>query len=183
MRRLSGLTLRQRLLLGGGGVVMLVVLIGVVLLIASSQTDAADEQPLAFNHNVHVSKNGMQCQYCHYGVAKSPEAVIPSVELCMGCHEHIATDPDEHPEVAKLIDYWEREEPVPWQRVNDQPDYVYFTHHVHIAAGVSCGSCHGDVAQMDVAEEVVNMNMGFCLDCHAEQENKDALYDCVVCHR
>jgi len=25
--------------------------------------------------------------------------------------------------------------------------------------------------------------MGFCLDCHAEQENKEALYDCAVCHR
>jgi hypothetical protein len=36
---------------------------------------------------------------------------------------------------------------------------------------------------MTVAEEVVNMNMGFCLDCHAEQENKDALWDCAVCHR
>jgi c(7)-type cytochrome triheme protein len=98
----------------------------------------------------------------------------------MGCHSHIATG---KPEIVKLASYWEKQEPIPWVRVNRQPSYVYFNHSSHISAGVNCGSCHGDVANMKEAESVVKMNMGFCLDCHAEQENKDALYDCAVCHR
>ncbi|MBN2302921.1 MAG: cytochrome c3 family protein [Anaerolineae bacterium] len=180
MRRLSGLSVRQRLLIGMGGALVGVIIIAALALLVSAQSDAADDQPIAFNHNIHVSKNGMQCQYCHYGAAESPEAVIPSVELCMGCHANIATD---RPEIQKLAGYWERQEPIPWKRVNEQPSFVYFAHHPHIAAGVSCGACHGDVARMEIAEPVVNMNMGFCLDCHAEQDNKDALYDCAVCHR
>lgn len=180
MRSLSGLSSRQRLLLGGAGLGVVIIVVAILALIVSSRTDAADEQPIAFSHQIHVSQNGMQCQFCHHGVAESPSAAIPSVELCMGCHANIAT---EKSEIQKLAGYWERQEPIPWKRVNEQPSYVYFAHHSHIAAGVTCGACHGNVARMDAAEPVVEMNMGFCLDCHAEQENKDALYDCAICHR
>ncbi|MCZ7540752.1 MAG: cytochrome c family protein [Anaerolineae bacterium] len=178
MRRLAGLSSRQRLLFGGaalGGAAVVVILLVIVI----AQTSAADEQPIAFNHSIHAV-NGIQCQFCHTGVAKGPVASIPSVEKCMGCHEYIATD---SPQIQKLHGYWERQEPIPWKRVNEQPSFVYFNHASHIAAAVSCGACHGAVEEMTVAEPVVTMNMGFCLDCHAQQENKDALWDCAVCHR
>jgi hypothetical protein len=177
MRRLTSLLIKRRLLMGGaaGGLVVVVV----VLLLIVNAAGAGDEQPIAFEHNTHA-ENGIQCQFCHTGVYKSPAAGIPSVEKCMGCHTYIATDSNQ---IKKLAGYWERQEPVPWVRVNQQPSYVYFNHVSHVSAGVSCGACHGDVANMTVAESVVNMNMGFCLDCHAEQENKDALHDCAVCHR
>ncbi len=178
MRMIAGLSLRQRLLIGGA-VAGLVVVVVAVLLVVISQTDAAGGQPIAFNHEIHAA-NGIQCQFCHTGVTKSPVAGIPSVEKCMGCHEHIATD---NPEIQKLTGYWDRQEPIEWVRVNQEPSYVYFNHKSHIAAGLNCGSCHGDVASMTVAEQVVDMNMGFCVNCHAEQENGEALRDCVVCHR
>ncbi len=179
MRILSRLSLRQRLLLGAAGFVVTVLIIGGILLLVRS-TNAAEEQPIEFNHQVHIN-NGMQCQFCHSGVTKSPAAGIPSVELCMGCHGHIATD---KPEIKKLTAYWEKGEPIPWQRVNQQPSYVFFNHSAHYAAGVGCGSCHGDVSNMTVAESVVEMNMGFCLGCHADQPHgKDVLWDCTVCHR
>jgi hypothetical protein len=162
----------------GGAAVGLVVVVIVLLLIVSA-AGADDEQPIAFKHNIHA-ENGIQCQFCHTGVYQSPVAGIPSVEKCMGCHTYVKTDSQE---IHRLAEYWEKQEPIPWVRVNQQPSYVYFNHASHVAAGVGCGSCHGDVANMTVAEPVVNMNMGFCLDCHAEQENKDALYDCAVCHR
>jgi c(7)-type cytochrome triheme protein len=98
----------------------------------------------------------------------------------MGCHQYVATD---KPAIKELAGYWERGEPIPWVRVNREPDYVYFNHASHIAGGVTCGACHGDVANMTVARPAARMNMGFCLNCHADQENKDALYDCAVCHR
>ena len=84
---------------------------------------------------------------------------------------------------ADSIPKREKQEPIPWQRVNEQPSFVYFNHSSHISSGVTCGACHGDVGNMKTAEKVVDMNMGFCLDCHTEQENKNALIDCVVCHR
>jgi predicted CXXCH cytochrome family protein len=180
MRRLAGSSPRQRLLVGAAGLGFVIILVGVLLLLISSTTGAAAEQPIAFSHEIHVGHNGMQCQFCHVGVAEGPVAGIPSVELCMGCHEHIET---ENQEIIKLAGYWERQEPIPWQRVYEQPDFVYFAHYSHVAAGVSCGSCHGDVAAMSEVNQVVEMNMGFCLACHAEQENKDELYDCAVCHR
>jgi hypothetical protein len=179
MRRLASLSFRQRLLIGGAATGLVIVLLALVLLIANTGTSAADEQPIQFNHKAHAD-NGISCQFCHVGVTQGPVAGIPSVEKCMGCHSHIATG---KPEIVKLASYWEKQEPIPWVRVNRQPSYVYFNHASHITAGVNCGSCHGDVANMKEAESVVRMNMGFCLECHAEQENKDALYDCAVCHR
>lgn len=179
MRRLAGLPLRFRLLAGGALAGLLIAAIAVILLVTSA-TDAAYEQPIAFSHALHAGQNKIQCQYCHVGVSKGPVASLPSVEKCMGCHQHIATD---RAEIQELAGYWERQEPIPWVRVNYQPSYVYFNHASHVAAGVGCGSCHGDIANMAVVEPVVRMNMGFCLDCHAKQENKDALWDCAVCHR
>lgn len=179
MRRLASLSLRQRLLIGVMAAGLLVVLIVVLLLVLASTTDAADAQPIKFDHSKHIV-NGIQCQFCHVGVTKGPVAGIPSVEFCMGCHANIATD---SPEIKRLAGYYERHEPVPWVRVYELPDYVYFNHYPHIAAGVSCGSCHGDVANMTVAQRAATINMDFCLDCHVKQKNADMLQDCTVCHR
>lgn len=178
MRKLAGLSSRQRLIIGVVMLGLVVVVIGVLFLLLRSQTSAASEQPIAFNHEAHA-QNDIQCQFCHSGVRNSLSAGIPSVELCMGCHRSVAT---ESSEIQKLAGYWERGEAIPWERVYELPQFAHFNHSPHIAAGVSCGSCHGDVARMSVAEEAVEMSMGFCLDCHAEQENKDELYDCAICH-
>ncbi len=180
MRILAGLSPRWQFLLGTAVLVVIVLLaVGIYFLASRSETDAATEQPIAFNHEIHA-QNGIQCQFCHAGVSKGPSASIPSVAFCMECHEYVATD---QPEIQKLAGYWERQEPIPWKRVNKQPSYVFFSHQPHIAAGVSCGSCHGDVASMKAAHSVTEMTMGFCLDCHRDQPNEDALTDCVVCHR
>lgn len=180
MRILAGLSPRWQFLLGTAVLTVIVLLVvGIYFLAFRSDTEAASEQPIAFNHETHA-QNGIQCQFCHSGVDNSPAAGIPSVAFCMECHEHVATDSSE---IQKLAGYWERQEPIPWKRVNQQPSYVFFNHQNHIAGGVTCGSCHGDVASMTVAEPVTEMNMGFCLDCHKEQEDKQALTDCLVCHR
>jgi hypothetical protein len=39
-----------------------------------------------FSHLIHVGKLGMDCRYCHSNVETSPEANIPSVSTCVGCH-------------------------------------------------------------------------------------------------
>lgn len=133
-------------------------------------------QPIAFSHQVHVEKNGMECQYCHSGVAKSSFPTLPSTESCMGCHKAVKTD---SPEIKKLKEYYDKGEPVPWKPVFSIPEHAHFNHQRHIKAGVGCQSCHGQIQKMAVVERVSSMKMGFCVSCHREN---GASIDCSVCH-
>jgi len=136
------------------------------------------EQPLPYTHRAHIELAGLDCVDCHNGVETGPVAHIPSVALCMDCHEFIAT---ESPAIQILTAYYERNEEPPWQRVYgwNEEAHVRFNHAPHIRAGVECAVCHGNVAQMTVAERVVDHTMGFCINCH---EQEQASNDCLVCH-
>jgi hypothetical protein len=177
MRRLI-LTTRARRI---AAAIVLIALVALGLVVVSTaQAQAAPQQPIAFNHQVMVQA-GVSCLYCHSGATKSATAGIPSVAKCMGCHKVIATD---SPEVQKLAGYWQRQEPIPWVRVNQLPRFVYFSHEVHVtAAGLNCETCHGDVGHMTETRAVVNMTMGWCVTCHQQQPNAKQLTDCITCHQ
>ncbi len=162
------------------GVVVIVVLV-VLAFLASPSYATPVPQPIAFNHKIMVVTAGIDCVFCHSDVNRSPSAAIPSVEKCMGCHKTIATTA---PEIVKVADYYNKGEPIPWQRVNYLPAFVYFSHEAHVVAGKqNCENCHGDVANMTVDVPVVRMNMGWCLRCHTKQPNGQQLRDCVTCHQ
>jgi len=138
------------------------------------------EQPINFSHVTHVLQNKMECQYCHWSVQKSPYAVIPEVDTCMGCHTLVrGSTPEQQAEIAKLSQYHANEEPIPWVKVHVTPEYVKFNHKRHVKAGIGCHECHGQVPNMDVVERVTSMKMGWCIDCHREQ---GASIDCYTCH-
>lgn len=162
---------------------LLLIVAGAVagVLLTRAQLLAAPEQPIAYSHQTHVEA-GVQCLFCHSSALRSDVAGIPSLQKCMGCHSVIATD---SPLIQEVSGYWERGEPIPWARVNTQPDFVYFSHQPHMGAGLSCETCHGDVGQMTVVHPVVKMDMGWCLDCHLKQpeENVARLADCLTCHK
>ena len=159
------------------------VVIGVIagVILTRSHVYAAPEQPIAYSHKTHV-ESGIQCLYCHPSALQSPIAGIPSVQKCMGCHNVIKAD---SPKIQKLANYYDSGEPIPWERVNLQPEFVYFSHQPHLGAGLNCETCHGEVGQMDITRQVVKMDMGWCLDCHVNQpEEKVArLADCLACHK
>lgn len=139
------------------------------------------EQPIHFSHVTHVQKNKMECTYCHWSVTKSPYAAIPEVETCAGCHALMVqgqTD-EQKAEIKKVQGFWERKEPIPWQKVYVMPNYLKFNHKRHIKAGVSCQSCHGQIPEMQVVERVSSMKMGWCVSCHRMQ---GASIDCATCH-
>ena len=120
----------------------------------------------------------MSCQYCHWSVAKAAYAAIPEVQTCMGCHAFVKID---SPEIKKLTsEYWQQNKPVPWVKVHKMPDYVRFNHKRHVAAGVSCHECHGQIPQMEVVERVSSMKMGWCVECHRERGTS---IDCWTCHK
>lgn len=126
-----------------------------------------------FNHQIHAGKLGIDCRYCHTNVEKSPEANIPHVAVCYGCHaeNRLGTlfDPQEQVEFVRTA--YANDEPIPWVRIHKLPDYVRnFPHHVHVKAGVSCYSCHGQIAAMPVVYQAEGLSMNWCLECHRAPE-------------
>jgi len=162
-------------------VVILALAVGASIAITNARLTAAPEQPIDYSHITHVEA-GIQCLYCHGQAPRSTVAGIPSVERCMGCHMVIATEDET---VQQLAGYWERGEPIPWVAVNNQPDFVYFSHRPHLGASINCETCHGKVGAMEETKPDLRMDMGWCLDCHTEQEPEHVtwLVDCIACHK
>ncbi len=159
-------------------------------------SDQGPVQPIPFSHKIHAGEDQLDCQYCHSFVTISPNPGIPSLKKCMGCHSQIAGRDVEYDfdgrkinikeEIAKVREYWNNKEPIPWVKVNSYPGYVHFTHKRHILRGFECKDCHGDVEKMDQVHKVYKLNMGFCITCHTQnakdQEELTHLRDCLTCH-
>jgi hypothetical protein len=136
------------------------------------------EQPIPFSHEHHVGGLGIDCRFCHTSVEVSSTAGLPPTYTCMTCHSQIWTN-------AALLgpvrDSLAEGKAIVWNRVNDLPDYVYFNHSIHIAKGVGCSSCHGEVDRMALTYTAKTLTMQFCLDCHRDPgpnlRPKDQVYD------
>ncbi len=134
-------------------------------------------QPISFSHRVHAGDKRISCLFCHEGSLDTPRAGVPPLQTCMLCHERVIIT---HPEIVKLRRHWEAKQPVEWVRVNDVPDFVFFNHSLHLRKGVDCGRCHGDVAAMDRVDMPWALTMGFCVQCHRDN---NISHDCLICHR
>lgn len=165
-------------------VLALVVPLYVVLLVgygASTQTTAvgyAPQQPIPYSHALHAGDLGMDCRYCHTTVEKAAVAAVPPTRTCINCHsiEHgirtpRAGDPP-NPKLRLLLEAFYGSEqrppglPIPWVRVHDLPDYVYFNHSAHVQRGVGCVVCHGRIDRMEVVYQAQPLSMSWCLECH-----------------
>lgn len=148
-------------------------------------TQQSPEQPIQFRHDVHVNL-GVQCLYCHPGAASGASSGLPTQNKCWGCHQQIAKTLTSE-RLAVLVEYVENNKPIEWIPVAQVPDFVHFNHRPHIAAGLNCENCHGDMSQVEIPENPQVMNMGWCLDCHREKAGDDEeklikLTDCGTCH-
>jgi hypothetical protein len=122
-------------------------------------------QPAPFSHEHHVAGLGLDCRFCHASVEVSSSAGLPPTYTCMTCHSQIWTNAALlSPVRQSLVD----DKPIVWNRITDLPDYVYFNHAIHIAKGVGCSSCHGEVDRMPLTRKAKPMTMEFCLDCHRD---------------
>ena len=140
------------------------------------QPRTAPEQPIAFDHNLHVVAAGIDCAFCHRTAADGTAAGMPSVEQCMFCHQAIGRG---QPEMEKLRTAWTAGQPIDWARVHRLPDHVRFFHDAHVRAGVSCATCHGEVGQVQQVTQVRPLSMADCVDCHRQS---NAPTDCATCH-
>ena len=149
-------------------------------------------QPIPFSHAHHSGKFQMDCLYCHSGGDRLSMAGMPSVETCMGCHQHFPPEYNSLEGIRILNQYWEDKLPIPWVQVNRLPEHVQFTHNRHLATvGITCQSCHGLVEDMDKLFMVADtqwwqyglptkkLEMGWCVMCH---RTNNASTDCLLCH-
>lgn len=135
------------------------------------------KQPVPYSHAIHVGKLGIDCRYCHNTVEKAGMAAIPPTDTCMNCHRTIwwNADPAKWRESLKeVFKSYETGKPIPWIKVHDLPDYVYFNHSAHVNVGLSCVECHGQVNKMDErgVHLVAPLNMAWCLECHRDPIGK-----------
>ncbi len=179
--KLNTLIRKRSVQVWSGVVVVLIIALALFGIWVSQQVPS---QPIQFPHFRHVGF-GVQCLYCHPGAWKGPSAGLPTETKCFGCHQQISL---RNTELNKLFAYIQAQEPIPWVPVFILPDFVFFNHRPHIAAGVNCETCHGELSTMVVAQPRKLFNMGFCLSCHRTRFANDTvaytrLTDCGTCHR
>ncbi len=124
------------------------------------------EQPIPFSHRWHAGELAMECQYCHTDGRRSATVSMPSVELCMGCHQWVGR---QLPAVGDLRSAWEENQTIAWNRVYKLPEFVQFAHQPHLRNDIACQECHGPVEEMDRVYKHSDLSMGWCLECHRGQ--------------
>ena len=148
--------------LGGGAAAVAAPMIWVRTPWVRHQNEPID-QPVQFDHRHHTQDDGIHCVYCHTSVYRAASAGIPSTDKCMGCHSQIWSQrPMLDPERRAYFSG----RPIPWNKVHDLPDFVYFNHAIHVNKGVGCSTCHGRVDAMAEVYQVAPLTMGWCLSCH-----------------
>lgn len=150
-------------------------------------------QPIKFSHQLHAGVNKINCQYCHSGAFTSKNASIPSLNVCMNCHNYVTAsekyDGKTSPEIMKIYSaldynqdtkvYGNNTKPVEWIRIHNLPDLAYFNHSQHVSvAGVECQKCHGPIETMEEVYQYSPLTMKWCINCHKETEvnHKDNPY-------
>lgn len=153
--------------------------------------------PLRFSHRLHVGE--LECVECHRTIPKSLRSAdvnLPTEATCFDCHDvdAAAADPPGDPPATcetchpgYIPEFPEGVAPSDTHKAKVHPPQVVlpppnikFNHKIHLDRGVSCATCHGDLARVDLAtRENALPVMGTCLGCH---DGKQAPNTCRTCH-
>ncbi len=137
------------------------------------------EQPIAYNHEIHVSEAGLDCIDCHTGVEKKMYASLPSIKQCKSCHSQMQGESISESLVVEAV---KNNVEIPWKPIYELEDYVFFSHRRHVKSGkISCAVCHGEVEKLSKppTHQLVPISMDNCMKCH---DNKSISNDCLTCH-
>ncbi|MFQ6677269.1 MAG: cytochrome c3 family protein [Fidelibacterota bacterium] len=137
------------------------------------------KQPIAYNHSIHVNDAGLDCTDCHSGAVNKIRATLPSIKKCKSCHSEMQGESIAETLVVKAVN---NKEEIPWQRIYQLKDHVFFSHRRHVTAGnLSCELCHGNVEEMVVPpkQPLIPISMDNCIKCH---DSKSISTDCLNCH-
>ena len=130
-------------------------------------------QPVPFSHKIHVGEVGLDCRYCHSFVDQSSHSNVPTNQTCLNCHGLDKGQIKKDSQKLALVRETDKTGvPIQWIKVHKVPDFVFFNHSVHLARGISCQNCHGQVNEMDVVRQDQPHSMAWCLECHRNPQNK-----------
>jgi len=135
-------------------------------------------QPIPFNHKKHLAQ-GLECDSCHPYFKTQTFAGMPDIATCLECHKEPIT---KSPEEEKIRQFRRRGEKIPWKRLYEEPDHVFFSHRRHAVLGkIECKTCHGPIGESErpPTETWVKLSMIWCMNCHAK---KKVTNDCLACH-
>lgn len=164
---------------------------------------SSEEQPVAFNHALHLGKAGLDCVSCHYLRADGSFAGRPALENCAECHS--APLSKDTAEQRLIGEYIEPGREIPWLIYAAQPDHVFFSHAAHSLERCNachqftetrlCARCHADMSASSelpvyAMDRITGyskdaMAMSACESCHAlpGHASTTASNDCAVCHK
>ena len=168
---------------------VLSVLPAIALAAACGRPARIPDQPIAFNHALHLrlDLDGHQlgCVDCHAGAERGEHAGLPALRDCLRCHVR--------PQLGERGVPNEREAqvrrlaaagPVRWVQITRNPGHVYAPHRAHVGiARLPCDECHGDVRAWTAppTEPVQRLlHMTECIACH---RSHGASTRCGACHR
>ncbi len=164
-----------------------------------------EEQPLEFNHAVHMGDDvGMGCEDCHGFRDDGSFVGIPSMGSCADCHEEPVGESATEKELIEK--YIKPGVEIPWLVYSRQPDNAFFSHVAHVkTAKIECAHCHGDHGKTskprpyqrnrltgysrDIWGNKITgtktnswdrMKMDDCAACHRERDVEDS---CMMCHK
>jgi cytochrome c7-like protein len=160
-----------------------------VAIAACSGAPRIPEQPIAFDHALHLrldlDGHRLRCTDCHAGAERAEHAGLPAIRDCLRCHvrpqlgERGIANPREA-QVRELATTGG----VHWIQVTRNPGHVYAPHRAHVGiAKLACTECHGDVATWTAppTEPIDQLRrMSACISCHRDH---DAPTTCGTCHR
>ncbi len=152
------------------------------------------EQPIDFNHVVHMELVDNGCESCHFFREDGTYSGVPKLEQCIDCHDEVQGDTDH--EKRFVEDYVSKGIEVPWHIYSRQPDCVFFSHAAHVKkAKMDCETCHGSIGSSESlktyeenritgysrdiwGKSIANM---LCLKKHTYERMK--MDDCAECHK
>ncbi|MBW1893567.1 MAG: cytochrome c3 family protein [Deltaproteobacteria bacterium] len=104
------------------------------------------EQPINFNHSLHMELIDDGCQSCHYFREDGTFSGAPTLSECIDCHEEVQGE--SHDEAVFVEEYVSKNKEVPWFIYSKQPDCVFFSHAAHVQmAEMDCVTCHGHIGE------------------------------------
>ena len=149
-----------------------------LFLIVSFGFGSRTGQPVSFNHKKHAEQ-GLDCDACHGFFKTQTFSGIPLLASCLECHQEPVTQSSEE---EKIRQFQKEGREIPWRRIYEQPDHVFFSHRRHVVLGkITCTTCHGDIGQSEKPPKKpwVKMTMNWCMDCHTKNKTTN---DCLACH-
>jgi hypothetical protein len=149
-----------------------------LFLVLSLGLGSRGEQPISFNHKKHAEQ-GSGCDTCHRSFKTQTFSGMPGLATCLECHNEPVT---KSPQEEKIRQFQKKGQEIPWRRIYEQPDHVFFSHRRHVVLGKTlCATCHGDIGQSErpPTKSWVKMTMNWCMECHTKNKVTN---DCLACH-